>query len=128
MPGLGIDIGGTTDVDPMLSFSSKEKSAAEAVIASFMHKPGALWWAPHRGLGGLQQFLHQPTEADEVERLLQTEAEAEERVASAVITVTYPTPKTIQVDGKLTLINNAGDVQFTLTVSEAGEVISATIN
>jgi hypothetical protein len=126
MPALGIDISGTTDIDPMLTFSDGPKAVAESVIVSLLHDPGRLWWAPQRG-HNVNQYLHQPSEIDEIERAIQSQCEADERVVSAVATVTFQA-KTLTLDCKLTLTNNAGDVEFTLSVDEAGKVLSASIN
>jgi hypothetical protein len=125
-PGLGIDISGTGDIDPMLSFSDGPRSVAEAVIVSFTHNPGALWWAPSRGVN-VMHFLHEDNGPDEIQRMLQAQAEADERVQSADVVVSI-VGKVINVECRLTLINKAGDVEFTLTVSEAGKVLSAAIN
>lgn len=126
MATLGIDIGGVGDIDPMMNFSSPERAVAESCIASLTHDPGVLWWAPERG-HNINRYLHVPTEPDEAERGIQAECEADERVKSAEVTVTFA-DKTITCDVKLFLENRQGSVQFTLTVSEAGDVINASIS
>lgn len=125
-PGLGIDIGGVSDVDSMLSYSDEKKAVAEAVAVSFTHGPGVLWWAPQRGFN-LIEALHSDMTADELEQNMRAQAEAEERVDSAEVTVTEPSRSTFEAQVKLTLINNAGDVQLTLKVDQAGAAINAVI-
>jgi hypothetical protein len=125
-PGLGIDIGGISDVDSLLSYSDEKKSVAEAVIVSLSHGPGVLWWAPQRGFN-LIEALHSDMTTDEIEQGIRNEAEAEERVESAEVTVSEPERSRFEVQCKLTLINNAGDVQLTLSVDQAGAAINAVI-
>lgn len=125
-PGLGIDVSGVADLDLMLSYSDEQKAVAEAVAVSFTHDPGVLWWAPDRGFN-LLAALHSDMTPFEVQQSMRVEAEKEERVESAEVVVTDVGARTFNASVKLTLINNAGDVELTLTASEAGDAINAVI-
>lgn len=123
-PGLGIDIGGISDVDLMLSYTDEKTAVAQAVAVSLSHGPGVLWWAPQRGFN-LVGALHSDMTTDEIEQGVRSEAEAEERVESADVSVSETFKGSFEVRVNLTLINNAGDVQLTITVDQAGAAINA---
>lgn len=123
-PGLGIDIGGISDVDLMLSYTDEKTAVAQAVAVSLSHGPGVLWWAPQRGFN-LVAALHSDMTTDEIEQGVRSESEAEERVESADVSVSETSKGSFEVRVNLTLINNAGDVQLTITVDQAGAAINA---
>jgi hypothetical protein len=118
---LGIDIGGVEDVDLFLSYVAGPRAAAEAVMRSLLHSPGKLWWAPDLGYD-VRGELHRFLDAERTERAVQTQAENEERVDSAQVTVTALGDE-IRIAVELILTQDGSKVQFTLTVNQLGEVL-----
>lgn len=128
MAALGPDIGGLNDIDPFLTLASPAQSVALAVLSSFSIEPGTLFWAPERGVN-LIGFLHtSDPDLERLERALQTEAEADERVESAAVSTTL-LGNDLQVGVELTLTQDETRVRLTLTVDLlSGEVLDANIN
>jgi hypothetical protein len=126
MAALGIDIGGVDDFDTFISYAtSPAQAAAEAVMCSLLHEPGALWWAPDRGTP-IFSYLHRDASADEIQIAVAAEAEKEERVESAIVVATKLGDE-LQLRIELTLTQDEGRVTLTLAVSAVGEVLAATV-
>lgn len=127
---LGIDIGGVDDIDPTLNFVDEQTAAAQSVMTTLLHDPGVLWWSPSTGKD-IRDYLHKPFDPEAIERDVIRQAQADERVTAATCTATERiegSQRVFDLAVTLTLENNAGDVDFTLSVSEAGEVLNATVS
>lgn len=125
-PALGRTFGclgpGAEDIDPYFPLVDGARAAAEAVAASLQHEPGVLWWAPDRGTN-LRGFLHRPFEAEEIQVQVEAEAVKDERVAAAP-TLATADGAALTVAIELSLNTQASAVQLTLTVSDAGELLT----
>lgn len=123
---LGIDISGVEDIDLFLSYADGPRAAAEAVMRSLLHDSGRLWWAPDSG-HDMRRYLHGFFDADRIQTAVQTQCELDERVDSAAVEAAVLGDE-LKITVSLTLTNDAGQVQFTLTVNELGEVLSAAVS
>lgn len=122
---LGTDIRGVDDIDPFLTLTDGPSAVAQAVMVSLLHPPGRLWWAPERG-HDLRQHLHKPFDAERIRLAVQQQAELDERVESAQVTVEKLGDE-VKVSWDLVLTQTKDNVTFTLTVSEFGDVVNATV-
>lgn len=118
---LGIDIAGVQDVDPYLSFATPQRSAADAVMRSLFHEPGALWWAPDRGWH-LAQHLHGFFDAEVIESGVKAQVEADERVESVEVRAEQFGTE-CQLTIEVVWTNDSAATTFTVTVDRAGSVI-----
>jgi hypothetical protein len=133
MASLGIDIGGVDDIDPTLNFVDPATAAAQAVMTTLLHDAGLLWWAPTVG-EDIKKYLHKPFDEEAIERSIVRQSQLDERIESATATAeerivqgnTGP-ERVFFFTGNLVLTNNAGNVDFTISVSQAGEVLNATV-
>jgi hypothetical protein len=118
---LGIDIAGVLDVDEYLSFADPGRSAADAVMRSLFHEPGALWWAPDRGWH-LAQHLHGFFDPDAIESGVRAQVEADERVESADVKA-----EQFGTDCRLTIevvfTSDPSATTFTISVDQAANII-----
>lgn len=124
MSALGIDIRGVDDVSPMLELADGPRSAAEAVMTQLLHAPGHLWWAPEIG-HDLRQYLHRQVDTDALERAVVEQCLTDERVIAAEAHAELSGPITRQelsLRVELTL-STAETAEFTVTVSQAGDVL-----
>lgn len=122
---LGVDIAGVEDVSPFLELSTGPKAAGEAALSSLLHSPGVLWWAPDRGYN-VRQHLNAAVTVERVQRNVRTQVEAGERVESAEV-VAEVFAGELRIDVKLTLTEEDGDVEFTLTIDQLGAVLNASV-
>jgi hypothetical protein len=118
---LGIDILGVQDIDPYLSLGSRRQAAAESVMRSLFHEPGALWWAPDRGYH-LARNLHTTFDPDAIESAVKTQLESDERVDSVIVVATA-LGRELRLEIQLFLTDDPTAVTFTLHVSELAEVL-----
>lgn len=125
MPGLGIDIGGVTDVDKFLSYVDGPRAAAEAVLRSLLHTKGKLWWAPDSGYD-VQQHLHSFFDAERIERNVQTQCELDERVKSAEVSATSFGGE-LKISIHLILIDANTPADLTLSIDQLGRVLNASV-
>jgi hypothetical protein len=127
---LGIDIGGVDDIDPTLNFVDEKTAVAQSVMTTLLHDPGVLWWAPSVG-DDIRKYLHRPFDKDSIERSIIRQGQSDERVESVSVEAServVGTQRVFQFDGSLTLTKNAGNVDFTIAISEAGEILNASVN
>lgn len=126
MAALGTDIGGVEDFDAFISYAtSPGQAAGEAIMCSLLHGPGVLWWAPHRGTD-IRAYLHRDASEEEIRIAIEAEVAKEERVESAVVTVTkLGSEVTIQIDPTLT--NDPAKVTLTLQVDAVAGVLAASV-
>jgi hypothetical protein len=122
---LGIDISGVEDIDLFLSYADGPRAAAEAVMRSLLHDSGRLWWAPDSG-HDIRRYLHGFFDAGRIQAAVQAQCELDERVDSATVDATSLGDE-IKIAVNLALTQDATQVQFTLTVNELGEVLSAAV-
>lgn len=125
MTALGVDIAGVEDIDPMLSLADGRLAAAQAVLTSLLHQPGKLWWSPETGYD-VRQHLHASFDAEAIQRAVESQCTADERVdtATCVATVTGPLTQqvlTLSIDLVLTTAETA---ELTLSVDQVGDVIN----
>lgn len=125
MTALGTDIAGIDDIDPMLSLADGRLAAAQAVMTTLLHGPGRLWWAPEVGYD-IRQHLHASFDAEAIQRAVESQCTADERVDTAVCTVTVEGPLTAQTMTLATdlVLTNAETAELTLSVNQVGDVIN----
>jgi hypothetical protein len=118
---LGIDITGVLDVDPYLSFADPGRSAADAIMRSLFHEPGALWWAPDRGWH-LAQHLHTFLDVEAIESGVRAQVEADERVESADVHVERLGSE-CRITIEVVFTGDPDATTFTISVDQVGTVI-----
>jgi hypothetical protein len=126
---LGIDIGGVDDIDPTLNFVDGATAAAQSVMTDLLHDPGALWWSPAKGKD-IRDYLHMPFDKENIERDIVRQAEMDERVDKATCEASERIEngqRVFEFRCNLELTNNSGNVDFTLAVNQAGDVINASV-
>jgi len=126
MPGLGIDIAGVEDIDLFLSSADGSRSAAEAVMRTLLHAPGALWWAPDSG-HDVKQYLHGFFDAERTRRGVQAACEREERVKTAKVTASVLGTE-IKLSINLTFIDGSTPAILTLSIDQLGKVLDASVS
>ncbi len=126
MAVLGTDIGGVLDIDPFLTLVDGPRAAAEAVMTSILHSAGVLWWAPDLGYD-LNQHLHGFFDEERIRLGVQQQAEQEERVESADVSVVR-LGTDLQVMVELVLTQDGSKVSFTITIDQLGEVLDAAVS
>lgn len=122
---LGKDIAGVEDVDKFLTMTSGPRATAQAVMRSLLHSPGVLWWAPERGYN-LWDHVHGFFDQERIERAIQTEAEADERVQSASVSAELLGSE-MQLTINLVLTQTQTDVTLTVTIDQLGGILDASI-
>lgn len=119
--GLGIDIRGVDDIDLYLSYGDEKQSTGDSIVRVLFHEAGALWWAPDRGYH-LARHLHGFFNKDQIQENVKSQIEADERVDSCTVTV-EEFGRECRIKIEATLIQNAGAVEYTVSVSELGVIL-----
>ncbi len=121
--GLGTDVSTFPDLDRGFSLITGRRAVAEAVARRWITPRGSLPWAP--GVGeDVRQYLSARVDGPRLRALeaaLQAQAEGEERVASAAVTVAWSGTAgalALRVRGVLVLVDGGDPLDLVLTVDQ----------